>query len=205
MTLWDVVGWLGNACYFTRFLLQWLASERAGQTRTPHAFWHFSLAGALLMSAYSVHREQWVMLAGYGINGLLYVRNLWLGLARRRRRLGVRTAAALAGLAALVLFAAQGEPKSGPEQPLAWLVCAIVGQSIWSTRFLVQWFLSEKRGLSYLPPSFWWISLAGNGPLLAYAIHLGDPVYIAAFVPGPLVQIRNLMLTRPAPDEAPAA
>jgi lipid-A-disaccharide synthase-like uncharacterized protein len=41
---------------------------------------------------------------------------------------------------------------------------------------------------------FWWLSLAGNALLLAYAVHLRDPIFIAGFVPGPLVQVRNLML-----------
>ena len=61
-------------------------------------------------------------------------------------------------------------------------------------RFLIQWVASERRGSSHFPPAFWIVSLVGNLALLAYALRLGDPVYIAGFLPGPLVQVRNLVL-----------
>ena len=74
------------------------------------------------------------------------------------------------------------------------LVVGAVGQSVWSSRFVVQWYLSEREGHSHFPQAFWWISLVGNTLLLTYAVRLGDPVWIAGLCLGPVVQIRNLML-----------
>ena len=47
-------GWIGQACFFSRFFLQWVASERARRSIVPPAFWWLTLAGAVLMSAYAV-------------------------------------------------------------------------------------------------------------------------------------------------------
>ena len=85
-----------------------------------------------------------------------------------------------------------------------WLTIGIVGQTLWTARFLVQWWSTERAGASHFPRLFWWLSLSGNALLLAYAIHLRDAVYIAGFVPGPIVQIRNLMLHRADGTEAVA-
>ena len=74
------------------------------------------------------------------------------------------------------------------------LAAGWIGQGCFFTRFFVQWLASERARRSVIPRSFWWTSLAGNALLLAYALHLGDPVYVAGFAVGPLVQARNLML-----------
>ncbi len=205
MILWSVLGWAGNASFFSRSFVQWLASERAKSTRTPLVFWHLSLAGTLLLGLYSAHRAEWILLVGYVVNGLLYARNLRLASSSGGRRIALSAALPLAVLAAVLLLATQARPAAAPDQAPGWILCAAVGQSLWSTRFLVQWVLSEREGRSHLPPSFWWLSLAGNGPLLAYAIHLGDPIFVAAYVPGPIVQVRNLMLASRARGARPGA
>ncbi|MEZ5974206.1 MAG: lipid-A-disaccharide synthase N-terminal domain-containing protein [Planctomycetota bacterium] len=41
------------------------------------------------------------------------------------------------------------------------------GQLIWTSRFVLQWLASERRGESHFPVYFWWLSLLGNGMLLA--------------------------------------
>ena len=53
MTLIEAIGWLGNAFYFTRFLVQWLLSERAGESVAPRAFWWLSAAGAVTLGGYA--------------------------------------------------------------------------------------------------------------------------------------------------------
>ena len=77
---------------------------------------------------------------------------------------------------------------------LAWLITGLVGQALFSARFLVQWIASEIKKRSVVPTAFWWFSLAGNALLLAYAIHRQDLVLIAGYALGPIVQVRNLML-----------
>lgn len=195
MTVYQVLGWIGNACFFSRFLVQWALSERARRSLTPAVFWRLSLLGTTCLGLYSAQQGKYVLVVGYVLNGSIYARNLWM-----QRRAGVRTltpvtAAAIALLAVGGLIAgALLNLDADPEASAAWIACAAVGQAVWSSRFVVQWWHSERAGESHFPPVFWWLSLAGNALLLAYAVHLRDPIFIAGFVPGPLVQVRNLML-----------
>ena len=62
-------------------------------------------------------------------------------------------------------------------------------------RFVIQWWYSERRKESHFPMLFWWTSLGGNVLLLAYALHLRNPVLIAGFLLGPIVQTRNIVLS----------
>jgi lipid-A-disaccharide synthase-like uncharacterized protein len=194
MTALAGLGWLGNTAFFSRFLVQWLVSERAGRSLTPRGFWWLSLLGSLALGIYALVGEHYILLLGYALNGLIYARNLGLHPDRAERRAhDVRWLAAAAGLAllagGLLSFHADREPN------LAWLACAGLGQAIWSTRFVVQWVASERSGESHFPRSFWWLSLVGNALLLAFTIHVGDFVLIASYVPGPIVQVRNLVLS----------
>ena len=61
-------------------------------------------------------------------------------------------------------------------------------------RFVVQWIASEKKGMSYIPVSFWWLSAVGGGLLLCYAIYKRDPVFIMGQLTGQIVYTRNLIL-----------
>ncbi len=81
-------------------------------------------------------------------------------------------------------------------QPLAWLVVGFAGQAAFSSRFLVQWVASERRGRSVVPTAFWWLSLLGGALLLAYAFARRDPVFILGQTAGVVVYARNLMLVR---------
>ena len=76
--LWLAFGLLGQAAFFSRFLVQWVASERAGRSYIPKAFWYLSLAGSLILLIYAVHRAEPVFLLGYLPNSAVYIRNLML-------------------------------------------------------------------------------------------------------------------------------
>ena len=194
-------GWVGQACFFSRFLVQWLASERARRCIVPRGFWWLSLAGSALMSVYALSRGTELFLLGFVVSGVIAARNLVL--SARGARLEPRWAALLAALAlagSLWLELASGSVRSG--EAAAWLALGVLGQALWMARFPVQWWLSERRGTSHFPPSFWWLSLAGNGLLLACALHLGDLLLVLGFLPGPLLQARNLVLGRAAEASA---
>jgi len=79
-----------------------------------------------------------------------------------------------------------------------WLLIGICGQLFFTARFAVQWLVSERRGKSVIPISFWWLSLLGGGALLSYAISRRDPVITAGQAMGLIVYIRNLILVRRA-------
>lgn len=83
--IWVAVGFLGQAMFSARFLVQWIASERAKRSVVPKAFWIFSLAGGATLLAYAIYRRDPVFIAGQGAGLFIYVRNMVL--IRRESRL----------------------------------------------------------------------------------------------------------------------
>jgi lipid-A-disaccharide synthase-like uncharacterized protein len=83
---WVVFGLLGQTAFFLRFLVQWVASERAGESMIPLSFWYLSLLGTVILLVYAVHRNEPVFLLGYLPNAFVYLRNLML--IRRKARGG---------------------------------------------------------------------------------------------------------------------
>jgi len=75
---WIAVGFFGQSFFFTRFLIQWIASERKKQSVIPVAFWHFSFGGGLIVLCYAIHRRDPVFISAQGLGLLVYARNLWL-------------------------------------------------------------------------------------------------------------------------------
>lgn len=75
-----------------------------------------------------------------------------------------------------------------------WLAIGFAGQTLFASRFIIQWFKSEQEGRSIIPVAFWYCSLGGGVVLLAYAIYKRDPVFIAGQAGGLIVYSRNLYL-----------
>ncbi len=75
---WVVLGFFAQACFTMRFVLQWLASERAKRSVVPVTFWFFSLFGGALLFIYAIVRKDPVFIAGQGLGLVVYIRNLWL-------------------------------------------------------------------------------------------------------------------------------
>lgn len=76
-TIWIVIGFLGQALFFGRFFVQWLASEKAKRSVVPNAFWYFSIAGGLTLFAYALYRQDPVFILGQSTGLLIYARNLY--------------------------------------------------------------------------------------------------------------------------------
>lgn len=77
-TLWVAIGLAGQALFTSRFLVQWIASERQGRSVIPHAFWWLSLAGGLTLLAYALWRQDPVFILGQSVGLVVYSRNLML-------------------------------------------------------------------------------------------------------------------------------
>ena len=77
-TFWLVVGFLGQAFFSMRFLVQWLYSEMKRRSVIPIAFWYFSLGGGATLFSYALYREDPVFIFGQGAGLLIYTRNLYL-------------------------------------------------------------------------------------------------------------------------------
>jgi len=75
---------------------------------------------------------------------------------------------------------------------MIWLGVGFLGQGLFSMRFLVQWFRSERVKRSVMPVQFWYFSLAGGVTLLSYAVYKHDPVFIVGQLSGLFIYARNL-------------
>jgi len=75
-----------------------------------------------------------------------------------------------------------------------WIVIGLMGQLLFSCRFILQWIASEKNKRSVIPIAFWYLSIGGSLILLSYAIHRTDPVFIIGQSGGLIIYVRNLIL-----------
>jgi len=81
---WLAVGFLGQALFAARFLVQWIVSERRRESVVPTSFWYLSLAGAAILLAYAIWRRDPVFILGQAFGFVVYTRNLSL-IARSAR------------------------------------------------------------------------------------------------------------------------
>lgn len=77
-TIWIGIGFLGQALFSARFVIQWLASERSRRSVVPRAFWWFSLSGGATLLGYALWRGDPVFVLGQGLGLVVYLRNLML-------------------------------------------------------------------------------------------------------------------------------
>lgn len=85
-TAWIVVGFVGQAVFGARFVVQLIASEIRKESYVPLAFWFLSVAGGLVLLSYAVHRRDPVFIAGQAVGLLIYARNLVLIFRKRARK-----------------------------------------------------------------------------------------------------------------------
>ncbi len=76
--VWKVVGWTGNVVFFSRFFVQWIATERRGQVVIPVVFWWLSLVGSLLLLAFALHEKSSVFIFAYAFPWVPYIRNIMI-------------------------------------------------------------------------------------------------------------------------------
>ena len=79
-TYWYVLGFAGQAFFFSRFFVQWLASERAGRSVIPLSFWYLSLVGGATLFVYAIHLGDPVFIIGQSTGAFIYLRNLYFRL-----------------------------------------------------------------------------------------------------------------------------
>ncbi|MEQ8967816.1 MAG: lipid-A-disaccharide synthase N-terminal domain-containing protein [Azospirillaceae bacterium] len=85
LTLWTLIGFLGQAFFSMRFLLQWIFSEKARKSVIPEMFWYFSLLGGITLFAYALHRQDPVFIVGQGAGLFIYSRNIYFIWREKRR------------------------------------------------------------------------------------------------------------------------
>ena len=75
---WYVIGFGGQLLFGSRFLVQWIVSERKRRVVIPQAFWYLSLFGGIALLVYALHKKDPVFALGQGMGLIVYVRNLML-------------------------------------------------------------------------------------------------------------------------------
>lgn len=83
--VWLSVGFVGQGCFFMRFFIQWLSSERQKRSVIPIAFWYFSIAGGIALLTYAIYRRDPVFIVGQSTGVFIYLRNLYFIQKERKK------------------------------------------------------------------------------------------------------------------------
>lgn len=194
-----IVGFLAQALFSARILVQWIMSERARRVLSPTLFWVLSLIASCLLCFYGWLRDDFAIVIGQVIAYYIYIWNLNIkGVWTRLPRL-LRIAISLLPLVLIIPVAHDATAAvdrffANGDIPLWLLIYGSAGQIIFTFRFIYQWLYSRRRGESELPAGFWIISLTGSLIIVSYAIVRHDPVLILGQGVGLIAYIRNLML-----------
>ncbi len=88
-----------------------------------------------------------------------------------------------------------------------WTIFGLTGNVMFTSRFVVQWYASERLKKSVIPKNFWHLSLVGGVIQLIYAVHVGAVPIILGYLVTPVIAARNLMLIAryqpPRPGDGP--
>ena len=77
--IWNLIGWTGQAVFFSRFFVQWYATEKKKQVVVPQAFWWLSLIGSLIMLLFALFYDRhWVVIFSYAFTWIPYIRSLMI-------------------------------------------------------------------------------------------------------------------------------
>lgn len=193
------VGFLAQALFSARQLTQWIASEKAGRILSPLLFWQLSILASFLLMVYGILRNDLVIILGQIITYGVYIRNLhyhgfWVKIPGPVRIL----AFIFPGLA--VCWLLSGETYNihtlltNKNISSSLMIWGVIGQCVFTFRFIYQWLYSEKRHQSVLPLGFWIISITGSIMVLSYAVFRKDPVLFIGQLFGVIVYSRNILL-----------
>lgn len=83
-TVWLIIGFIGQALFSARFIVQWIKSEREKKSVFPIAFWYFSIGGGITLLAYAIYRQDPVFIVGQLSGLFIYLRNLYFVVHERK-------------------------------------------------------------------------------------------------------------------------
>jgi lipid-A-disaccharide synthase-like uncharacterized protein len=193
------VGFIAQILFSARLLVQWISSEKAGRVLSPLLFWQLSILASFLLVLYGVLRHDLAILLGQALTYGIYIRNLYYhGFWKKIPRLAQILIIAFPVLA--ICWLISGETYNlqkiigNKDIPFALMLWGLTGQIVFTFRFVLQWFYSEKKKQSILPIEFWVFSILGSIMVLSYAIIRRDPVLFVGQLFGFVVYFRNTLL-----------
>ena len=195
------IGFLAQALFSARLLVQWIKSEKAGLSLSPAIFWQLSILASWLLFVYGLLRDDFAIILGQIIAYSIYIRNLQLQNQWKKLPVITRIIALATPFVAILLMSSNWDLHylklfNNTDIPIALMIWGIIGQVTFTFRFVYQWIYSEKKGQSCLPLGFWIISIIGSIMILSYAIYRIDPVLFIGQGFGIVVYARNISLIR---------
>lgn len=193
------VGLLAQLGFTSRVLVQWILSEKAKKSLSPTIFWNLSLMSSIVFMVYGILREDIIIISGQLLSYFIYIRNLQLKKFWPRIPLAIRVLTfsfpvmAVAWLTLADSYNLEALLFNDAITP-AMLTIGGIGQAIFSSRFLYQWFYSERKKESSLPVGFWLISITGSSLIFTYALLRLDYAVLLGHSFGLVVYIRNAFL-----------
>lgn len=196
-----LVGLAAQLLFSARLILQWILSEKVKKVLTPELFWQLSLLASFLFFIYGWMRDDFAIMFGQAITYFIYIRNMQI--QRTWQKLPVILRLFLWIFPLLVFWFSHFNGKSDIERlffndsiPFWLIVWGVLGQVVFTFRFIYQWIYSEKIKRSHLPMGFWFLSLTGSLMILTYAIMRKDPILFLGQLFGSVIYIRNIMIDR---------
>lgn len=199
MTYIYILGFLAQALFSARILIQWILSEKAKKVVSPTIFWALSMMASYMLFIYGWLRDDFAIMLGQVISYYIYIWNLdekgvWKKLLLIFRILLVATP--LVGITYILSDWEQfvSQCLNNAQIPAMLVIYGSLGQIIFTLRFIYQFVYSKNHGESLLPAGFWIISLIGSLIIVSYGIIRQDPVLILGQSFGFISYTRNLII-----------
>lgn len=195
------IGFIAQLLFSSRTFYQWLASEKQKQVVAPRFFWQMSLLASILLFVYGYLRQDFAIMLGQSLTYFIYIRNIQLEGQWHKFPKISRWFLWIFPVLIVIFYYNNNRMDIDylfdlDEIALHLLILGIVGQVLFTFRFVYQWIYSEKKKFSSLPKGFWLISLLGSILILTYGILRLDPVLILGHSFGIVIYIRNLKILK---------
>ena len=195
------IGFLAQALFSARLVVQWLLSEKARKVVSPTSYWQISILASYLLFVYGWLRDDFAIILGQYISYYIYIWNLNTKNHWKELPAFIRLVLLLTPVLVIIYLLLTWD-INGPRLfrnaniPLGLLIFGSMGQIIFTFRFIYQWFYSRHKGESVFPVTFWVLSLLGSAIIVSYGIYRSDPVLILGQSAGFIAYIRNLFILR---------
>lgn len=192
------LGFLSQALFAARLIIQWFLSEKEGKVVSPAIYWHLSLIATYLFMVYGIFQNDFVIVLGMALSYIISVRNLQLEGAWSEMPSVFRFAAIALPVVTFAYIIFPGTTVTGDFTSTSFLdlifVTGAAGQLLLNFRFVYQWYYAERMKTSILPVGFWYMTALGSIMVVIYAVDRFDPVLIFAQGLGLFASIRNIQL-----------
>jgi len=197
-----LLGFLAQALFSARMLVQWIMSERQHRVVSPSIFWILSLGGSALLFLYGWLRGDFSIILGQILSYYIYIWNLSIKGLWQSVPAPLRWALQLLPVVVIAFMASSAQQFvttffHNTYVPMWLLLLGTTGQVIFTLRFVYQWYHSRRQGQSVLPLGFWLLSLLGSGIIIIYGLLRFDPVLVVGHSMGFAIYTRNAFLSLP--------